>query len=73
MLTYSAYAGWHVDAFKEGLNKLVSKAHGRNVRKRLCSTDVLVIDEISMVGRTVVAKLTTKLISLGGARHLGAS
>nr|POE51730.1 isoform 4 of atp-dependent dna helicase pif1 [Quercus suber] len=56
-MTIHAYAGWHVDAFKEGLGSLVSKSHGKNVRKRLCQTDVLVIDEISMVERDVLVRL----------------
>nr|POF03031.1 isoform 4 of atp-dependent dna helicase pif1 [Quercus suber] len=58
-MTIHAYAGWHVDAFKEGLNSLVSKSHGKNVRTRLCQTDVLVIDEISMVERDVLVRLDT--------------
>ena len=56
-MTIYAYAYWHPDAFKEPFEKLLRKAHGKNVRKRLCKTDVLVIDEISMVERDLLVRL----------------
>lgn len=55
--TIYSYAGWHPDVFKEGLQKLVAKAWGRTVRKRLCQTDVLVVDEISMVESDMLTRL----------------
>lgn len=43
------YAGWTPDSHKKPLKRLRADAHGKFVRKRLKATDVLVIDEISMV------------------------
>lgn len=43
------YAGWWPDSFKRPLDELLKAAHGKFVRRRLNETDVLVIDEISMV------------------------
>ncbi|KAJ8127996.1 hypothetical protein O1611_g5640 [Lasiodiplodia mahajangana] len=47
--TTYVYAGWSLTSFKLPLEKLRSGAHRKYVRKRLKETDVLVIDEISMV------------------------
>lgn len=60
-MTVFAYAGWHPDSFKEPLREFVRKSHGKNVRKRLCRTDVLVIDEISMVERDLLVRLDTMM------------
>ena len=43
------YASWHPDSFKKSYEILLRDAFRKNVRKKLCKTDVLVIDEISMV------------------------
>jgi hypothetical protein len=43
------YAGWTPDSHKKPLKDLKIAAHGKFVRMRLNETDVLVIDEISMV------------------------
>ena len=43
------YAGWTPDHMKRPLSKLLEAAHGKFVYKRLKKTDVLVIDEISML------------------------
>lgn len=43
------YAGWTPDAHKKPLERLRAGAHGKHVHKRLTETDVLVVDEISMV------------------------
>lgn len=56
MTTYS-YAGWTPDSFKEPLENLVAAAHGTKIRKRLGKTDVLVVDEISMVERDMFVRL----------------
>ena len=56
-MTIFSYAYWHPDSFKEGLDVFLRKAHGKSVRKRLCKTDVLVIDEISMVERDLLVRL----------------
>jgi len=55
--TVYAYAGWRPDTLKLPLHKIKSMAHGRNIRKRLCKTDVLVVDEISMVERDLLVRL----------------
>jgi PIF1-like helicase len=48
--TFWTYAGWNPDSMKRPLEELKDAAeHGKWVRKRLKATDVLVIDEISMV------------------------
>ena len=65
MTTFS-YAGWTPDSFKEPLANLVAAANGKKVRKRLCKTDVLVIDEISMVERDVFIRLDKMMRA---ARH----
>ncbi|KXH59324.1 ATP-dependent DNA helicase PIF1 [Colletotrichum salicis] len=46
--TYS-YAGWGPDAPKETVRTLIEDAHRKTVWDRIRSTDVLIIDEISMV------------------------
>lgn len=43
------YAGWSPDSHKKPLKELKKAAHGKFVAKRFQETDVLVIDEISMV------------------------
>lgn len=43
------YAGWTPDHHKKPLKELRAAAHGKFVHKRLNETNVLVIDEISMV------------------------
>ena len=48
MTTWS-YAGWTPASHKKPLERLVREAHGRLVWSRFDRTDVLIIDEISMV------------------------
>lgn len=55
--TIFAYAGWTPDTFKVPLKEIVDAAYGKKVRKRLWTTDVLVIDEISMVESDVLVRL----------------
>ena len=47
--TFWTYAGWTPDHMKKPVQDLRKAAHGKFVRKRLRETDVLVIDEISMM------------------------
>ena len=47
--TFWTYAGWTPLTMKKPLQELKKAAHGKFVRERLRKTDVLVIDEISMV------------------------
>lgn len=44
-----SFAGWTPDHHKRTLDELCAGAHGRFVWKRLTETDVLILDEISMV------------------------
>jgi ATP-dependent DNA helicase PIF1 len=43
------FAGWTPDSMKKPLDKLMAAAHGDEVWERFNTTDVLVLDEISMV------------------------
>jgi ATP-dependent DNA helicase PIF1 len=43
------FAGWTPDSMKKPLDKLMAAAHGKEVWERFDNTDVLVLDEISMV------------------------
>lgn len=55
--TIYSYAGWHPTVFQLPLDKLLAKAYQKSVNRRLNNTDVLVIDEISMVERDVLVRL----------------
>jgi ATP-dependent DNA helicase PIF1 len=43
------FAGWTPDSMKKPLDKLKELAHGKEIWKKFDATDVLVIDEISMI------------------------
>ncbi|KAI7223523.1 hypothetical protein KC333_g446 [Hortaea werneckii] len=47
--TYYTWAGWLPDSKKKPIERLMSEAHSEKRWKRLNQTDVLVIDEISML------------------------
>lgn len=51
------FAGWTPLHMKRPLEQLLKAAHGKFVRQRLRDTDVLVIDEISMVENHIFARL----------------
>lgn len=51
------YAGWTPGHMKKPLEDLVKAAHGKFVSKRFKGTDVLVIDEISMVESHLLERL----------------
>lgn len=55
--TTFSYAGWVPDTFKMSLVNLAKRAHGKRIRRRLCATDVLIIEEISMVDSHVFQRL----------------
>ena len=55
--TLHNYAGWVPRSLGSPLRKLENNARGDNVRKRLRATDVLIIDEISMVANHVFERL----------------
>ena len=64
--TIHSYAGWVPRSLGQSLDLLKSKARGKKVGKRLRGTDVLVIDEISMVASHVFERLNHIMQS---ARH----
>ena len=55
--TLHNYAGWVPSSLSHPLRTLESNAHRTKVRKRLAATDVLIIDEISMVANHVFERL----------------
>jgi len=52
-----SYAGWTPDSMKKSLDKLMQAAHGKEVYERLNKTDVLVLDEVSMVENLMFERL----------------
>lgn len=60
------YAGWTPNSHKLPIDKIKQGAHGKNVWRRLTDTDVLVIDEISMVENLHLERLN---ILMKTARH----
>lgn len=60
------FAGWTPDSHKLTIEEIQARAHGKNVFDRLTKTDVLVIDEISMVENLHFERLN---ILLKAARH----
>lgn len=60
------FAGWTPNSHKLPIDKIKMGAHGKNVYKRLRDTDVLVIDEISMVENLHFERLN---ILMKTARH----
>ncbi|SMQ54726.1 unnamed protein product [Zymoseptoria tritici ST99CH_3D7] len=56
-MTTWTFAGWTPSHFKKPLEELKTNAHGKFVSKRFKDTDVLVIDEISMVENHMLARL----------------
>lgn len=52
-----SYAGWTPDSMKKPLDKLMQAAHGTEVSERFDSTDVLVLDEVSMVENLMFERL----------------
>ena len=47
--TFWTYAGWTPDSMRKGLPELKKASHAKFVHKRLWETDVLVVDEVSML------------------------
>lgn len=55
--TLHNYAGWVPRSLGQPLRKLENNARGEKVRKRLRATDILIVDEISMVANHVFERL----------------
>ncbi|EME80450.1 uncharacterized protein MYCFIDRAFT_141534, partial [Pseudocercospora fijiensis CIRAD86] len=55
--TFFSYMGCRPDDFRLDLEKFRRKAHGKKVQARIGATDVLIIDEISMVEAQLLTRL----------------
>jgi hypothetical protein len=66
-----AFAGWIPDSMKQPLDKLKAAAHGKEVWNRFDSTDVLVIDEISMVENLLFERLSEIMKASRGEKGHG--
>ena len=55
--TIHSYAGWTPDDERKGIRQLEARAQGRWIRTRLRRTNVLIIDEISMVSNELLERL----------------
>lgn len=65
--TLHNYAGWVPRSLGQPLGKLEINARGKKVWKRLMATDVLVIDEISMVANHVFERLNCVMKAARGS------
>lgn len=61
--TLHNYAGWIPRSLAQPLRNIEKNARGKKVRKRLRATDVLIIDEISMVANHVFERLNCAMNS----------
>ena len=62
------YAGWIPRSLAQPLWSLENNARGKKVRKRLGATDVLIIDEISMVANHIFERLNCIMKSARGSQ-----
>jgi ATP-dependent DNA helicase PIF1 len=70
-ITTWSFAGWTPDSMKKSLDKLMHSAHGKEVWERFDKTDVLVIDEISMVENLLFERLNYIMKASIGERKGG--
>jgi ATP-dependent DNA helicase PIF1 len=70
-VTTWSFAGWTPDKMKLSLDKLMQAAHGDEVYKRFDTTDVLVIDEISMVENLLFERLNHVMKASRGEKYGG--
>jgi ATP-dependent DNA helicase PIF1 len=68
-ITTWSFAGWTPDKMKKSLDKLMQEAHGKEVYKRFDTTDVLVIDEISMVENLLFERLNHIMKAARSEKH----
>lgn len=61
--TIYAYAGWTPDDKRKTIRQLEARATGGWIRRRLRRTDVLIIDEISMVENELLERLHYVMVS----------
>jgi hypothetical protein len=70
-ITTWSFAGWTPDSMKRSLDTLMKGAHGKEVWERFDKTDVLVIDEISMVENLLFERLNYIMKASIGERKGG--
>jgi hypothetical protein len=70
-VTTWSFAGWTPDSMKKSLDKLMQAAHGKEIWERFDTTDVLVIDEISMVENLLFERLNHAMKASRGERYGG--
>jgi hypothetical protein len=70
-VTTWSFAGWTPDSMKKPLDKLMQAAHGKEIWERFDTTDVLVIDEISMVENLLFERLNHVMKASRGERYGG--
>ncbi|KAA8614986.1 ATP-dependent DNA helicase PIF1 [Pyrenophora tritici-repentis] len=66
--TYS-YAGWHMEIGKEPLNNLKKRVLKGRQKELFCNTDVLVVDEISMVENNFFGRLSEVMKSARNSKE----
>ena len=66
-----SFAGWTPDSMKKSLAKLMADSHGDVVWERFDTTDVLVIDEISMVENLLFERLNRIMKESRGEKYGG--
>ena len=56
-ITYHSFMKWGPEIKKEGIKAIMNRAESGSCQKRIEKTDVLIIDEISMVENHMLARL----------------
>ena len=67
-MTLYSYAGWTPDILKKSMKALEQNAHKRRNWERVRDTDVLIIDEISMVENQILERLNRVMKSARGKK-----
>ena len=67
-VTLYSYAGWTPDILKKPMKKLEQNAHKRRNWERIKDTDVLIIDEVSMVENQILERLNRVMKSARGEK-----
>ena len=67
-VTLYSYAGWTPDILKKPMKELERNAHKRRNWKRINNTDVLIIDEVSMVENHILERLNRVMKSARGKK-----
>ena len=67
-MTLYTYAGWTPDMLKKTMKKLEQNAHKRRNWERIQKTDVLIIDEVSMVENHIFERLNRVMKSARGEK-----